>query len=300
MQRERERREAVRMNQENIRTEKSNGTIYQPFLCNVDLRNCDIFPQFIVRSDGNMYRFNIAGSYSDTTYKTSCDGIRPDGESCLATMTIEIPSTHDVEWLVKPSKEVIDKTRYTIKWEVSERHTCVPVAMPEFESPEYRRVRLIGNPQRLRVRDYFSSDSSEETDSESETESDSGHGDDGTSSSLDAFFERPPGYTRDDLPEELRGRRYNVFNMMASDGLRRIDPSPDRLLEDRVISIEAQMRERQYVQETDSEPEEEEVTEDEMEYTDESDEEEPLDTDDDDDNSVNGDESVPIYSDLFN
>ena len=45
MQRERERREAVRMNQENIRTEKSNGTIYQPFLCNVDLRKGDIFPQ---------------------------------------------------------------------------------------------------------------------------------------------------------------------------------------------------------------------------------------------------------------
>ena len=250
-----------------------------------------------------MYRFNMAGSYSDTTYKTSCDGIRPDGECCLATMTIEIPSTHDLEWLVKPSKEVIDATRYTIKWEVSERHSCVPVAMPEFESPEYRRVRLLGNPQRLgRVRDYYSSDSSEDTDSESETESDSGHGDEGTSSSLDAFFERPPGYTRADLPEELRERRYNVFNMMASDGLRRIEPSPDRLLERRVISIEAHRMERQYVPEPESEfeEEEEEVTDDEMEYTDDSDEEEPLDTDDDDENSVNGDESVPIYADLFN
>ena len=57
-------------------------------------------------------------------------------------MTIEIPPTHDLEWLVKPSKEVIDKSRYTIKWEVSERHSCVAVAMPEFESAEYRRVRL--------------------------------------------------------------------------------------------------------------------------------------------------------------
>ena len=65
-------------------------------------------------------------------------------------MTIQIPSTHDLEWLVKPSKEVIDKTRYTIKWEVSERHSCVPVAMPEFESLEYRRVRLNTTDRRVR------------------------------------------------------------------------------------------------------------------------------------------------------
>jgi hypothetical protein len=89
-----------------------------------------------------MYTFKIAGSYDEIRYKCACDGKTLNGRPCRATMTIEIPSTHDLEWLVKPSKEVIDKSRYTIKWEVSERHSCVAVAMPEFESAEYRRVRL--------------------------------------------------------------------------------------------------------------------------------------------------------------
>ena len=114
-----------------------------------------------MRSDGNMYTFKLAGSYDEIRYKCACDGKTFNGRPCRATMTIEIPSTHNLEWLVKPSKEVIDKSRYTIKWEVSERHSCVAVSMPEFESAEYRRVRLADS-RRLNQRRgvFFDEDSS--------------------------------------------------------------------------------------------------------------------------------------------
>jgi hypothetical protein len=44
-QRDQERREALRRNHENIRTQKSNGTIYQPFLCDVELKRGFVFPK---------------------------------------------------------------------------------------------------------------------------------------------------------------------------------------------------------------------------------------------------------------
>ena len=48
-QRDQERREALRRNHENIRTQKSNGTIYQPFLCDVELKRGFVFPKVCLK-----------------------------------------------------------------------------------------------------------------------------------------------------------------------------------------------------------------------------------------------------------